>query len=206
MTGKHEKSRAFLRGWLVSRQMFRAVEALEWMESLSTGTRKDGVTPESNHPLSVALYLVSLSESLMYVEETVITALIHDLAEDYNIDLAEVERRFGRRVRDALHALTKVFGTSGIKRDPHEVAHAQGSDPIASVVKGSDRLHNQSTSIGVFNAAKMVEYVNETNTFILPMLRNARKNFPEQYGVYMNLKTVIEGQCDFMSALAGIQG
>lgn len=197
---RHIKQRAFLRGWLVGQGMFKAIAALEMMESYSTGLRKDGVTPESNHPLSVAQFLVTLHTSLIHVEDTITVALLHDICEDYDIDFDIIEAKFGRQVRDAVHALTKVY--RGVKRAPAEVAQAQAENPIASVVKGSDRVHNQSTSVGVFGPAKMRDYVAETRRDILPMLRKARKRFPEQYGVYLNIQLTLESQNEFMLALA----
>jgi hypothetical protein len=83
---------------------------------------------------------------------------------------AEIAReRFGDRVADAVNAMTKTF--RGTVRDPRVVFDQIASDLIASVAKGSDRIHNQHTAFGVFTADKIRDYVTETEEYFLPMLR-----------------------------------
>lgn len=197
----HVKERATLLGWLHGREWSNAVRALHFAEGHHTGTRKDGVTPEFSHQVRIALYLSTLAPHFPQPEEVITTALLHDVCEDYDVTFEEITDRFGAVVGKSVTAMTKVY--QGQRLPAEHVASLQADDPIASATKGADRIHNQSTAIGVFSTAKITEYVEETNTHILPMLKAARKNFPHQNGAYQNIKTVLTSQVSTLEALTG---
>lgn len=192
MTGTHAKERIALRHWLLGREWFKAAEAMTWAEGYHTGVRKDGVTPEFNHQVQIALYLATLTPHLLHPEDTITTAFAHDVCEDFDVEFSVVEGLFGGRVAQATHSVTKVH--KGFKRHPAEVMAAQANDPIGSVVKGADRIHNQSTLAGVFGNAKILEYIEETETYILPMLKQARQKFPAQSAAYQNERIMLRTQ------------
>lgn len=192
MTATHTKERIALRYWLLGREWFKAAEAFEFAEGHHNGFRKDGITPEFNHQIQIANYLTSLTPHLLHPEATLTVALLHDVCEDYAVNFSEIASLFGQQVADATHAMTKVH--KGIKRHPDEVKAEQENCPIASVVKGADRIHNQSTMVGVFGPAKIAAYIDETETYILPMLKVARRRFPSQDGAYQNERLVLRTQ------------
>lgn len=192
MTTSHAKERIALRHWLLGRGWYQAVEAMTYAEGHHNGLRKDGVTPEFSHQVSICLYLATLAPHLLHPEATITTGFLHDVCEDYDVEFAEIERLFGAQVADATHAMTKVH--KGIKRHPDEVKAAQEKCPIASVVKGADRIHNQSTMAGVFGPEKIGLYLAETEEYILPMLKTARRRFPQQDGAYQNERVVLRTQ------------
>lgn len=195
----HIKERATLLGWLHGNGWHNAARALHFAESHHTGLRKDGITPEFSHQVHISLYLTTLAPHFPQGEEVISTALLHDVCEDYDITFDEIEDRFGRTVRKAVTAMTKE--TRGVRLNPEHVVDLQANDEIASVCKGADRIHNQSTAIGVFSPSKIEEYVDETRTQILPMLKAARKNFPHQNGAYQNIRTVLTSQVSALEAL-----
>lgn len=200
MTDEFVKSRIALRYWLLGRGWHVALTALEFAQNYHTGTRKDGVTPEIGHQIQVAHYVRTLHEHLIYPEETVATAFLHDVREDYDIADEEIRDRFGMLVADAVWAMTKTF--RGEKRDPTDVFAGIAEDPIASVAKGADRIHNQHTCLGVFTPQKIREYLTETKTFFLPMLRDARTRYTRQEPVYENMKFVLLSQMQMLGAAA----
>lgn len=194
------KSRIALRYWLLGREWERASAAMRYGEAHHNGVRKDGVTPEFDHQIHIAHYLRTMHEKLLFPEDTITAAFLHDVREDYNVPYAEIESFFGERVAQAVDAMTKTF--NGAKRSPESVFQAVADDPIASVVKGADRIHNQHTCVGVFTPAKINEYIAETRDYVLPMLREARTKFPTQEPVYENLKFVLTSQMQLLDAVA----
>lgn len=72
---------------------------------------------------------------------------------------------------------------------------------IASVVKGGDRIHNIQTMVDIFNTAKQQEYMSETNSYVLPMLKKARRNFTTQENAYENIKLILQNQMELISAM-----
>jgi (p)ppGpp synthase/HD superfamily hydrolase len=199
-TDELTKSRIALRYWLLGRGWHLASEALEFAEEYHTGTRKDGVTPEISHQVQVAHYLRTMHEHLLYPEETIATALLHDVREDYDVSDEEVRERFGGRVADAVDAMTKQF--RGTVREPRAVFDQIAHDAIASVAKGSDRIHNQHSAFGVFSAEKVLDYIGETEEYFLPMLRAARTRFSRQEPVYENMKFVLMSQMQLLRAVS----
>lgn len=195
----HIKERATLLGWLHGREWSNAVRALHFAERHHTGIRKDGITPEFSHQVRIALYLSTLTPYFPQPEEVITTALLHDVCEDYDVTFEEIIDLFGTVVGKSVTAMTKVY--QGQRLPAEHVASLQADDAIASVNKGADRIHNQATAVGVYSTSKIEEYVDETNSFILPMLKTARKNFPHQNGAYQNIKTVLTSQVSALEAL-----
>jgi (p)ppGpp synthase/HD superfamily hydrolase len=192
MTATHAKERIALRHLLLGRGWYQAAEAMEFAEEKHPGLRKDGVTPSYNHQVQIGLYVWTLTPHLLFPEATLTTVFLHDTCEDTDTTIEEIESRFGGQVAAATWAMTKAY--QDVKRAPEEVKRGQENDPIASVVKGADRIHNQSTMAGVFTAAKIGEYLTETSDYILPMLKTARRKYPSQDGAYQNERVVLRTQ------------
>jgi len=89
-----------------------------------------------------------------------------------------------------------------IERDEDELFAAMANEPIGSIVKPADRSHNQKTMGGVFTADKQISYVQFTDDYIIPMINQARKNFPQQYQAYMLLQDKLESQAALVRAWA----
>lgn len=199
MDNTHSKREVSLRYWLQGRNYNMALRAMNLAKQHHTGLRKDGVTPEFDHQVSIAHYLRTLDGSLLYPQETYAAALLHDVREDYGLADLEIRDKFGDRTADAVHALSKEF--RGDRRSEADVFAMIAADPIASVVKGCDRIHNHQTMIGVFSTQKQVEYIDETNGWFFPMLKQARRAFPEQEPAYENVKTMLKSQIQLIEAI-----
>ncbi|MFG6080315.1 HD domain-containing protein [Paracoccus litorisediminis] len=188
-----------LRYYLQGRGFTMALEAMEFAKSYHQGTRKDGITPEFFHQVSMANFARTLVSGLRHPEEVFATIFLHDAVEDGGLAVAEIRRRFSDRVADAVDALSKVIG--GVKRSPADVRRMIEADPVASVVKGIDRANNQGSMLGVFSLEKQVEYIEETEGFILPILKQGRRSFPDQEPVYENIKHLLTREIRLLRAL-----
>ena len=185
-----------LRYWLLGRDYHIALRALEFAAAFHTGLRKDGHTPEFDHQVTIALYIRTLTDLLSFPEETLASVFLHDVCEDHDVGFDEIEVKFGRPIRDAVIRLTKVH--RGIKVPPEIYFSKIAKDPIASIVKAADRMHNMQTMSCVFNEDKQVSYIQETLDYILPMLKEARRTFTEQEPVYENVKLVLLTQIELI--------
>ncbi len=205
MTSRHHKGmvdfakqRIALRYWLLGRDYTRACLAMDVAESYHSGTRRGGA-PEFSHQVAIASALRTQVSVLRHPEDTIIAALCHDVREDYDVSDEEVRLLGGDRVADAVAAMTKEFRS--VRRPESEVFDAIAHDPIASVVKGFDRIHNHSTMVGVFSPEKMAEYVEETHRLFRPMLRAARHRFPDQEPVYELLGLMLDNQLSLLEEI-----
>jgi (p)ppGpp synthase/HD superfamily hydrolase len=192
----YAKQRLALRYWLLGRGFTQASRAMDFAEGYHCGTRKDGQTPEFAHQVAIAGYLRTLLPHLLFGEETLCAAFLHDVREDYDVSDEEIRTKFGDRVADAVDAVTKTF--RGVRRDDTDLFVRIGKDPIASILKPADRGHNQDTMVGVFTVEKMAAYVTETETLFLPMIKRARRGFPEQEPAYENAKHLLVSQVSFV--------
>jgi len=200
--GDFYKRRNALRHLLLGRGWFDASKALEMALEYHRGVRKDGETPEVAHPIAVALWVWTLSPQLLHPQESVCTALLHDICEDHNVSFEEIENRFGPLVAQAVRAMTKEYRGRKIPED--QVFDAISRCPVASIVKPGDRLNNQDSMLGVFSPEKMVAYVTETEELILPAIKRARRRFPEQEPAYQNAKLGLESQVHMVQGLLSI--
>ena len=199
---RYAKKLLTLRSHLTGARYFNALAALEFAQRYHVGTRKDGVTPEFQHQVEIALYVLTLPD-LQYREEAIATIFLHDVREDYGVADGEIQAifnndQFAGRVARAVDCMTKEF--RGVKRDEAEVFQAIANDPIASIAKGADRVHNLNSMLGVFTVKKQKEYVDEVVAFFLPMLKTARRLFPHQVNAYENIKFVLETQLAMIRA------
>ena len=188
---QHDKLRVAMKYWLHGKGYSRAVRAMEMAASYHVGTRKDGQTPEFHHQVSIASYIRTLP-ALLHPEETMATAFLHDVVEDYNVDLSIIESKFGELVRQSVALMSKKI--NGYVADPKMYYSNMKISPVASIVKGADRMHNFQTMPGVFSADKQTQYIQECHDYILPMLKESRKSFPEQEPAYENIKHVLLSQ------------
>lgn len=198
----HAKKILVLRQLLIGHRYFNALRALTFAQSKHTGTRKDKVTPEFDHQISMALFALTLPD-IQFREELIATIMLHDVQEDYDVTSEEIRdifidpvEEFAIRVSDAVWCMTKTY--RGSKRDETEVFHAMALNIIASIAKGCDRIHNLSTMVGVFTVVKQRQYIGEARDLILPMIKKAKRNFPEQTSAYENLKWMMRSQLDLI--------
>jgi (p)ppGpp synthase/HD superfamily hydrolase len=147
---------------------FLALKAFNFGREYHTGMRKGGNAPEYSHQVFGANFARTLENTLLYPQETLASFFLHDVPEDYDVTFETIEEQFGKRVRNAVEALTKVY---------------------KGIAKGIDRCHNILTmSDAEWTTEKQENYLIDITDWFLPMLKEARERFPEQWGAYENIK------------------
>ena len=194
-----EKAKVSMRYWLLGSKMHNALNALEYAGLFHTGTRKDGVTPEYYHQLSIAHYIRTFLHHVDDPETALASAFLHDVCEDYNVGFEEIETKFGVLVADAVKQLTKKH--RGVYLNEDDYYNGIGQHKIASVVKGADRVNNIQTMVHVFSREKQVQYLKETVDCVIPMLKTSRRLFTTQEGAYENMKIMLRNQVMLIEAI-----
>lgn len=108
--------------------------------------RKSG-EPFIFHPLTVAEICV---EEIGLGTTSIISALLHDVVEDTDIELADVERIFGSKIAMIIDGLTKIrgvfdYGTSQQAENFRKMLFTLSEDVRVILIKLADRLHNMRT-------------------------------------------------------------
>lgn len=203
---RYERLSIALKYYLIGKGYNLALEALRFAKEKHSGKRKDGVTPEVQHQIEIALYLITL-KGIREEENTIIATLLHDVIEDTNTSREAIEARFGQSIGDSVWALSKkVNGVAKYPYDGGDLVYYDdcARDLRASIVKAADRIHNNNSMAGVFSTEKQVRYVNEVEMHFLPMLKKAEGLFPDQFMAYMNAKHMLKSQAALVrNALSG---
>lgn len=182
---KFQKDLSFLRSWLLGKEFYTALKAMEFAYSYHSGYRKDQVTPEFHHQVQIALNARTLCYTLLRPEDTFTVIFLHDVPEDFDVEFEILANKFGDFVTSATRKVTKKY--KGAQKPYESYFEEMTHCPVASLVKGLDRCHNVWTMAGVFSQEKIKSYANEIDDYFLPMLKEARKAFPEQEMAYHNV-------------------
>ena len=131
--------------------------------------RKSG-EPFIFHPLAVAEIAV---EEIGLGTTSVIAALMHDVVEDTDIELADIERMFGKKITKIIDGLTKIrgvfeYGTSQQAENFRKMLFTLSEDVRVILIKLADRLHNMRT-LDSMPRNKQLKIANETIYLYAPL-------------------------------------
>jgi GTP diphosphokinase / guanosine-3',5'-bis(diphosphate) 3'-diphosphatase len=122
-------------------------------------TRKDGQTPEIVHPIETAL----LTDYYDLGRPSIITALFHDLLEDFPGQYTYEIQNFGEGILETVLALTKESSepySNYIKR--------LSANKDALAVKICDRISNSHTELKVFTRNKIIRHMHQNLNELIP--------------------------------------
>jgi len=108
--------------------------------------RKSG-EPYIYHPLEVALICV---EEIGLGTTSIVSALLHDVVEDTDMELEDIEREFGVKVAQIIDGLTKIagvfdYGSSQQAENFRKMLLTLSDDVRVILIKLADRLNNMRT-------------------------------------------------------------
>lgn len=131
--------------------------------------RKSG-EPFIFHPLAVAEICV---EEIGLGTTSIIAALMHDVVEDTDIELADIERMFGKKIAKIIDGLTKIrgvfeYGTSQQAENFRKMLFTLSEDVRVILIKLADRLHNMRT-LDSMPRNKQLKVANETIYLYAPL-------------------------------------
>ena len=131
--------------------------------------RKSG-EPYIYHPLEVAQICV---EEIGLGTTSIVAALLHDVVEDTEMELSDIERMFGAKVRRIIDGLTKISGvfeegSSQQAENFRKMLLTLSEDVRVILVKLADRLHNMRT-LESMPRDKQLKIANETIYIYAPL-------------------------------------
>lgn len=125
-------------------------EAYDFAFKMHEGqTRKSGV-PYIHHLIEVAMIVSTLHTG----PATIIAALLHDVVEDTEVTVGEIEKMFGKDVATIVDSLTKIQrlklskkgdDSSFVYEDHRKIFLGMAKDIRVIIIKLADRLHNLRT-------------------------------------------------------------
>ena len=133
------------------------------------GQRRKSGEPYILHPIEVARIC---AEEIGLGATAVIAALLHDVVEDTDVTLTEIEEQFGQKVRHIVDGLTKLdsstSGDSPQAENFKKVLSTLIKDVRVVLIKMADRLHNMRT-LGSMPRHKQLKIASETSYIYAPL-------------------------------------
>ncbi len=131
--------------------------------------RKSG-EPYIYHPIEVAQICV---EEIGLGTTSIVAALLHDVVEDSDMELEDIERVFGRKVARIIDGLTKIsgvfeYGSSQQAENFRKMVLTLSDDVRVILIKLADRLHNMRT-LDSMQRHKQLKIASETIYLYAPL-------------------------------------
>jgi len=147
----------------IKRAFFLAKEAHE-------GVRRRSGEPYLLHPIAVANIVI---EEIGLGVKSVVAALLHDVVEDTEYSVEDMERIFGPKIASMVDGLTKMSGvfnadTSEQAEYFRKVLLTLSDDVRVILIKIADRLHNMRT-LGAMPMNKQIKITGETIYLFAPL-------------------------------------
>ena len=145
--------------------------AIDYIKEYHEGQKRNSGEPYYIHPIEVA-YIVS---EYCFDTETIIASLLHDIVEDTDSSLIQIELIFGKRIAEIVDAVTKI--TMDYKLSPEEVLYKLNMSSIqdinkkALLIKLVDRLHNIRTIQHIKSIDKRKRIAQETIEIYVPLAK-----------------------------------
>ena len=174
---------------LIKRAFFLAKEAHK-------GVRRRSGEPYIIHPIEVALIAV---REIGLGKKSVVAALLHDVVEDTEYTVEDIERLFSPKIASMVDGLTKmagVFNADSTEQAEYfrKVLLTLSDDVRVIIIKIADRLHNMRT-LGAMPHHKQIKITSETIYLFVPLAYRLglfaikseledlcmRYRFPEEY-------------------------
>ena len=150
----------------------RFTKAFEFAANAHSGqARKDG-SPYITHPVEATRILTTLHVD----EDTLIAALLHDVPEDTEKTIDDIEAAFGKKVAFLVDGITKLAKV----HYQHDMEQRQieslkklflhtAKDPRIIIIKLADRLHNMRTLHFISKEQKRARISRETLEIFVPI-------------------------------------
>ena len=153
------------------------------MEKHKNQRRKTSVFSEESVPYIVHPFIMACHAHALGIRNDAVlaTVLLHDICEDCGI--APDELPFSSEVREAVRLLTRTE-----PEDLDAYFSAIAGNSTAAIVKALDRCNNVSTMMLGFSTEDIIEYVDETQKYVIPLLDHIKKEYAQYYDAVFVLK------------------
>lgn len=150
----------------------RIRQAFYFAKEAHKGVKRKSGEPYITHPLAVArIVVVEIGLGV----KSVLAALLHDVVEDTDYTVEDIEHRFGAKVASMVDGLTKLAGAFSQDKDTSEQAEnfkkmllTLSDDIRVCLIKIADRLHNMRT-LGSMPKHKQMKIASETIFLFAPL-------------------------------------
>lgn len=145
-------------------------KAYELADKAHSGQMRESGDPYITHPVSVAIILADFGLDT----DSVAAALLHDVVEDTEVEIVQIEKEFGSDIAALVDGVTKLGRIPYSSREEQQAENirkmllAMAKDVRVILIKLADRLHNLRT-LGCRSHKKQLEKSLETMEVYAPI-------------------------------------
>ncbi len=169
-------------GYAIEENLAETYRALYYARDKHSGQSRK-VSPFSKehipyiiHPLMMACHAHAMG---IKTDKVLATILLHDVCEDCGIEVEDLP--FSDEIKKPVGLLTKPSDYKGTAEEKKKYYDGIASDSTASIVKVLDRCNNVSLMALAFSTEKMIDYVEETQEYVYPLLEKLKYDYAEEY-------------------------
>lgn len=171
-----DKFQELLNGYLNSnhRKKVEIIErAFKFAKEAHKGIRRRSGEPYILHPIAVARIV---SQEIGLGSTSICSALLHDVVEDTEYTVEDIENHFGKKIASIVDGLTKISGgifgdqASAQAENFRRLLLTMSEDIRVILIKMADRLHNMRT-LGSMLPSKQYKIAGETLYIYAPLYR-----------------------------------
>lgn len=146
------------------------LKAFDFAKAAHTGVRRRSGEPYILHPISVAQIVV---QEIGLGYKSIVSALIHDVVEDTEYTIEDIERLFGPKIASLVDGLTKIKSAFDSKSSSQaenfkRILLTLNDDVRVILIKLADRLHNMRT-LEYMPDHKKSKILSETMYIFIPL-------------------------------------
>ncbi len=148
----------------------KIIDAYKFANEKHDGVLRKSGEPYIIHPVAIAQILID--NNMDY--STIMAGLLHDVVEDTDVTLKDIEKLFGKTVAKLVDGVTKIDEIKlkakdlGEKESIKHLLIAMGDDIRVIFIKLADRLHNMRT-IEFLKREKQIRMATETQELFIPI-------------------------------------
>lgn len=146
------------------------LKAFDFARAAHNGVRRRSGEPYILHPISVAKIVV---QEIGLGYKSIVSALLHDVVEDTEYNVEDIERLFGAKIASLVDGLTKIksafdSNSSSQAENFKRILLTLNDDVRVILIKLADRLHNMRT-IEFMPEHKRSKILSETMYIFIPL-------------------------------------
>lgn len=166
-----ERMYTYIKTYSTLKELTQTIDVLPYAREMHKGQTRKGKEkiPYIYHPLLMACHALALGLD----DDDLISAIIlHDICEDCEVGIEELP--VNEKTKISVQLVTKDNA-----KDTDEYYNDISGNEIATMVKLIDRCNNISSMATGLTKEKIVDYINETEKYIYPLLRIAKTKYPK---------------------------
>lgn len=178
----------YLRGRLDGPGFAQSRIALVFARKAHAGQTRKGGAPYIVHPLSMACDAIACKGA---TDEIIATILLHDVCEDCNIPLSALPVNDVVRQGVKLMTIRPFQGEEKIETKRRYFNELLDSKE-AVICKAFDRYVNLNDAEGALSEEAIVKNIRETHEFLMPVLKEAKYQYPELSDMMHTIRTALK--------------